>query len=231
MENKSMKTLLKATALAGMMLTASAGAAIDDNTLQVTGTVTPASCLPALSNGGEVNFGNTISEKLTQKDNQLPPKTLTFTITCDHAAKVSLHMVDNNTVGHRLMVIKNAYHNDDDNNEAAYQFGIGKNSKGDAVGAYSVTIAGSPVVNGDATNVIVSAGGVWGYSQTHAFTNGTGVNALLSVAKPDGEIIPMAFKVLEMTLKINAAVASNTDVEMTDAIEFDGSSTIVMTYL
>lgn len=231
MENNSLKNLLKTTALVSIMLTASAGAAIDDNTLQVTGTVTPASCVPALSDGGIVDFGNTISEKLTQKDNQLPPKTLTFTINCGHAAKVSLHMVDNNTAGHRLMVIKNAYHNDDDNKEAAYQFGIGKNSKGDAVGAYSVTIVGSPVANRDATNVIVSAGGVWGDSQTHAFTNGTGVHALLSVAKPDGEIVPMAINTLEMTLRINAAVASNTDVEMTDAIDFDGSSTIVMTYL
>jgi len=231
MENKTMKTVLKVTALACMLMTTSAGAAIEDNTLQIQGTVTPASCEPVLSNGGEVDFGNTITEKLTQEYNQLPSKELYFTITCQNAAKISLHMIDNNPTGRRPMVITYAYDDSSNSTDVNQQFGLGINSKGEPVGAYSVAISGSPLDNGDGVYVIGSSGGDWAFSRNQAFSNGTGEITYLSFTGSDSEIKPAAISTLTMMLKISAAVASNTAVDMTDAIEFNGSSTIVMTYL
>lgn len=231
MENKTMKTVLKVTALACMLMTASAGAAIENNTLQIQGTVTPASCEPVLSNGGEVDFGNTITEKLTQEYNQLPSKDLAFTITCQHAAKISLHMIDNNTAGRRPMVITNAYDDNSDSIDAKYQFGLGLNSGGEPVGAYSVGISGSPMDDGNGVYVIGSSGDDWAFSASQAFTNGTGETIYLSFTGSDSVIEPAPISKITMMLKISAAVASNTAVDMKDAINFNGSSTIVMTYL
>lgn len=231
MENKTMKSLLKVTALACMMMAASASAAINDNTLEIKGTVTPASCVPALSNGGEVDFGNTISEKLTQTDNQLKPQSLTLTITCQNAAKISLHMIDNNPGGRRQMVIKSAYADDTDSTDSLYQFGIGKDIDGQPVGAYSVAVVGNPSDNGNGVYVIGSTGGAWSSNSARAFSNGSGVNTYLSFTNSGTDINPSAITMMEMVLKISAAVASNSAVNMTDDINFDGNSTIVMTYL
>ncbi|WP_318373522.1 DUF1120 domain-containing protein [Enterobacter sp.] len=231
MENKMMKTVLKVTALACMLMTASAGAAIEDNTLQIQGTVTPASCVPALSNGGEVDFGNTITEKLTQENNQLPSKELAFTITCQHAAKISLHMIDNYPAGRRPMVITNAYDDNSNSTAANQQFGLGLDSEGKPVGAYSVGITGNPQDRGNGVYIIGSSGGGWAFSDTWAFTNGTGETTYLSFTGSDSVIEPAPISKITMMLKISAAVASNTAVDMKDAINFNGSSTIVMTYL
>lgn len=231
MENKTMKNILKATTLACLMATAFAHADIpESSTLSVTGTLHPASCTPSLANNGVVDLGDYQAEKMTETANQLTYQTIELSVTCANPKKLSLHMQDSNAEGHLLTPIKQAFADDGDNEDPLHQFGLGKDAEGKPIGAYGVIIAGSPLVNKDLADVIFSAGGTWGASKSHAFTNGSGVNALLSVAAP-GETIPMAIETMQLTLRINAAVAANTAVNMKEKINFDGKTTLVMSYL
>jgi hypothetical protein len=75
----------------------SAASSVD---LSVTGSITPAACMPQLSNSGLVDYGK-ISVKDLKIITQMPPATLQVSVTCDAATFFAVNIKDNreSTVG------------------------------------------------------------------------------------------------------------------------------------
>ncbi|WP_034291929.1 DUF1120 domain-containing protein [Herbaspirillum sp. RV1423] len=135
-----MKKTILATAAAAIELslavlpaTAMASSMVE---MQVVSVITPAACTPMLSGGGVADYGVIPARALTPGAvTPLPAKSLSFTISCDAAAKVSVRAIDNRTSSVVAGIV--AAGSGDSTLNDSFNFGLGT-AVGKSIGGYSI---------------------------------------------------------------------------------------------
>ena len=194
--------------------------------MEVVTTLTPAACIPALSNGGEANYGLQDSSMLRPGQiTPLPPRSLRLSIQCDVAALFALRLTDNRSDSLVPGIVASGSGNaalDDDAN-----FGLGMAS-GVRIGGYAI-IFDPTSYSGDyrAVQLLTSADGItW-----QPGTSGHGSKRqLLSWGAPGASAIS-AYRAIEGWLTVHPFINKPEALRLHNDIELNGSTTLELNYL
>ncbi|WP_051270602.1 DUF1120 domain-containing protein [Pseudomonas vranovensis] len=175
----------------------------------------PASCVPTLTGGGEVNFGTRTAQQLSQtSDTPLSPRTVELNIHCDAPARFALHTVDSR--------------NGSASGSSDSDSGLGMDSAGNRIGRFSVSV---DAVQADAFGSAfmtqsTTAGSTWSAARVSATL--ISKNAWLGFSDRDGSTDGLeALEQLRATLTVLPIVV----LELNEAVELDGSATIEIRYI
>ncbi|MCW8275290.1 DUF1120 domain-containing protein [Pseudomonas sp. PCH199] len=198
---------ISVTTLIGVAPFALAASSVD---LTVTGTITPAACMPSFSDGGVVDFGKIQAKDLNQTTHTTLPKTpIALNVTCDAPVLFALIPVDNKP-GTSF------------NNQG---FGLGMTDANEKVGSFTPQVR-SVVADGQAARAIDSSNN----GTTWVATSWVFPDRLMSVGAV-GTLVPIAAQNVLMNVDLNAWIARADGLTLTDEVAFTGSATFEMTYL
>jgi hypothetical protein len=218
---------------AGLLLLCSSAQAAETAELTVTGRVLPPSCTIALA-GGTIAYGTLPVSKLNAAEptavtpwmgGNTPSDTLN--IACDAPAQIAVQLLDNRAGTAAPGVILNSALEA----SATEIFGLGQDSTGVSVGAYSViaTEAGA-TVDGSTGKVITSTDGTsWADGSNVLFSNQPGW--LMSWTAAASPASPEPVTTVAQTLNVNAAVVGTSALDTSTPVALDGSMTIELVYL
>jgi type 1 fimbria pilin len=216
-----MKTLFKATLIAGLMAAATSAMAGPTATLRVTGTIVPGACTPVLSGNGIIDFGETSVEALPATGTlALAGKSITATVTCTSASKVAMSFVDNRA--------DSLPTHSDEATTASSAFGLGKSGTVN-IGSYGLSIVN---INGDGTagDLLMSSDKTaWSKMTLDTFVNNNTAQQYLTFAET-GTTVPKPAAVFTFGLKATPALSSALG-SITDTANLDGNATINFEYL
>jgi type 1 fimbria pilin len=216
-----MKSVLKMTALACLMASATSAMAGPTATLRITGTITPGACTPVLANNGIIDFGETSVDQLPSTGTlALAGKTVTATVTCTGATKVAMSFVDNRADSVPV--------HSDEATAAASAFGLGK-AGAINIGSYGLSIAS---INGDGTagDLLMSSDKTaWSKMTLDTFANNNTAQQYLTFAAT-GTTVPKEATVFTFDLKATPALSSALG-GITETANLDGNATINFEYL
>ncbi|MFP2768856.1 DUF1120 domain-containing protein [Oceanisphaera sp. KMM 10153] len=222
-------TKLSALTLAVAGLATAAGAQAQSIDVRVTGTITPAACVPNLSSGGVVDYGTISGESLNMTSfNVLPEQSVPFSIVCDAPTSVAVRTVDNRAAS-QVADIQKAISADA---QANNNYGLGTVS-GANVGGYIMTMAqGAFTADGESVFTVLTNDRT---APTISWTNTTGVlnhdaNSAFSWSATSGGN-PVAFSSLNGTLAVQAVLNRGEDLPLTDEVNLDGLATLELLYL
>jgi hypothetical protein len=134
-KNIAIRTATVALGLSCIGATALSGAA-NMVEMQVVTVITPAACTPMLSGGGVADYGTIPARSLKPGAvTPLPAKSLSFSINCDAAAKVSVRAIDNRTSSVIVGIV--AAGSGDGNLNDSFNFGLGT-AAGKSIGGYAI---------------------------------------------------------------------------------------------
>jgi len=215
-----MKKVILASLLAA---TASSAIAAETTTLKVKGTLTTSACVPNLSNGGTVDFGNIALGGLSATEkNGLDARDIQLTITCDSPAKVAFTSVDDRKDSANITLVDAG---------DQYGFGLGKTAEGNNIGAYEVNVL-TPTVDG--------APGVLAYRNSGSTTfsdaapGGVHLRNAVSLTRDftaSASGVPVAFTEAVFPLQVIPTIDATENLAITDDTELDGQTTISLVYL
>jgi hypothetical protein len=204
---KKYLAILSATALIGVAPYALANSTTE---LTVTGLITPAACVPELSNGGIVEHGKVSAKDLKQTTETLLARhTLQFRVLCDSATLYTLKPIDNRP---------NTGHDGD-------LFGLGKINGDQKLGGFQGLIRNAIADNVPAT-VLNSRNNGDTWVQT-SYMRPTTINAFGSPADPT---TPIAIKELLADLQISTYIARADSLDLTAEAPINGSATLEIKY-
>ena len=218
----NLSALFIALCTSGLALNASAQS-VD---LKVTGTITPAACLPTIAGGGVIDLGPIGAATLNQTSpTQLGNEERNFSIACDAPTKVAIKLTDNrsDSVVEGIIVGTNP--------APGTHFGLGKAGTAN-IGAMSVSIPNvDVVVDSEAADTLRSddAGTTWTSTGTGAF-HSVRKGVLYTWGEP-GTMQPIAFENLSTPLHVRVAADRGASLPLGDEITLDGSATIELVYL
>ncbi len=203
-------------------LVAAGSASASTVRMDISGSITPAPCTVSLSNGGSVSFGDLRAESLkADAATALDAKTVTVSVACNAATAYGLQISDDRASSVATGVAATAKAGASD----AQAFGLGM-SGAQAIGAYVVSLSDG-VADGTPTTFIGSA------------DNGATWNAA-SVLAPNGDTVawrsaagatPVQAASSSALLTINAAVVGTDRLDLSEAVDLDGSAVIELLYL
>ncbi|WP_167541882.1 DUF1120 domain-containing protein [Herbaspirillum rhizosphaerae] len=114
--------------------------------LRVVGRIVPEACVPAVSDGGIVRYGNFPEDaRLPDSTTVLGKKTMTLSVSCSFNANLAIRIIDNRrkTAPVRRLVVANRSYSD------AYHFGLGRPTEDS--GGYLMAFESSGAERGAAT--------------------------------------------------------------------------------
>ena len=216
-----MKSVLKATALSVLMMSAMVAQAVPVSTnLTVKGTITPAACVPSLANGGIINFGDTSAGRLPATGSlKLESKSLTATIACASAASVVMTFKDNRADTVSLT--------GDEATNDKMAFGLGK--AGDInIGSYGIQITD---VTGDAPGVMLQSDDkqIWTDLDATEFVKNSAGSQYLTFGD-GGRNVPKEVKTLTFNLQVTPSLNAALK-DISETANLDGNATISFEYL
>lgn len=177
--------------------------------LTVKGSITPAACTPALSREGIIDLGKISARDLdTDQNTKVGTHELALTVTCDAATKFAVNPIDNNP-----------------NTGFPGTFGLGKGNKGEELGFFHAKV--TTVMDGAIVlDPIESAddGTTW------AKADSAKPGFLLSVAAI-GETDPTNAQNVTIDFEVDSWIVQAGDLDLTDDITIDGSTTFEVKYL
>lgn len=180
--------------------------------LSVTGTITPSSCTPTLSNGGVVDHGKMTARDLAPaKPTSLAPGELRLEVHCEGETFFTLTTVDNRA---GTSVINPAFH------------GLGMTAEKEKLGSVAFSLF-DPVADGAGVNVITSRNGGANWSVNPYL----GHEALTSFAAVGGPNTPIALRDLSARLRTFAIIVPSADLTLLDEVPIDGQATLQLKYL
>jgi type 1 fimbria pilin len=221
-----MKTKLLAAAAALTALAALAPVAHAQSVdVSVIGTIVPPACVPAISGGGVIDYGNIPANTLSATGyTVLPAHTAAFTINCDAPAKVGVTAADNRAssmIAGITAAIGSGYNDD-------YNYGLGTVS-GSNVGGYAMTISNATI---DGTTLVqlrsTDNGATWAGSPSGALLHTGGAIRSWGASVAAG---PMAGRVIAGTLTVTAVLNKSTALPLSADVPLDGSATLSLVYL
>jgi type 1 fimbria pilin len=233
------KTLLAASLAATTIFSASTTFAADSVELKVIGTIIPAACIPTLSGGGSIDYGDMKADTLKQDDyTVLAEKTLDFSIACDAKAKVAVKVING-----RLNTLAGSTENALSGagavptgvtlttGDAAYGLGLAGSAK---IGGYGIALS-TLLADGTAVDSIYKSADAsvttWTKGKTKSsLTTSTDELTLTSWATT-GTLVPIALEALAGTLSVQAYINKTSALDMTQAIKLDGMATLEVVYL
>jgi type 1 fimbria pilin len=226
---KDFQMNLRKTLLATALLALAAPAAYAQSTanLSVTGTITPASCVPAFSSGGTVDFGSIPAQDLTTSGHKaLTVQNVTMTINCTAATRFALRALDNraSSVNAPAAVV------------ATQAFGLGQTSALENIGAWTASIKpATSLIDAVApfTTITSDAGATWSSSSNAvtAIRNTTGTEMVGLAAATGVTTGSEPVTVASLDLEIAAWIAPPQQLTLTAAETLDGSATFEVVYL
>lgn len=180
--------------------------------LSVTGTITPSSCIPSLSNEGVVDHG-----KLTMKDldptlpTRLQTGEMQLTVHCEGDTLFTLTTVDNRAGS---SAINPAFH------------GLGMVNDDQKLGSVSFGLF-EPLADAQPVHTIMSrdGGASWGTSSY------LGHAALTAFAAPSDLRTPIALTDLSARLRAFTIIAPADDLTLLDEVPIDGQVTLQLKYM
>jgi hypothetical protein len=215
--------LLKATAVAALLVASGAAVAGPTATLQVRGTITPAACIPTLSGDGIADFGTTSSSEITGDKLLLPLKTMQLAVDCAAATKIAFSVTDNRA-GTAVSGISNFP-------GGLADFGLGKTTDDEKIGSYVIYPA-NPVIDGSMGTVIGSSDlASWHDIGAEVISTygSAGSDSYISVAS-SGETTPLAFTNMTMDLGVFPFLGGEMK-NITELQYLDGNATLNFDYL
>lgn len=192
-----------------------------DAELKVTGTITPASCTPAFSGGGVIDYGTMPASTLSSAaQTTLPDKTSTLTITCDAPVKYGVTVLDNRAASAVSTLNTIAGYG------ASNKFGLGT-AGGVNIGTYSLQLT-SPTPDTGATNILNStdSGATWTASNG-AVAN----NAMIGFGDSATATTATGHKTMSIGVRVVAAIVPANTLNFSSAVKIDGSTTFTVSYL
>ncbi|MCS2155560.1 DUF1120 domain-containing protein [Scandinavium sp. H11S7] len=221
-----MKKLLLVALIAAA--TSSAMAA-PTTTLQVKGTLIMSACVPNLSNGGVVDYGNIGIGGLSATDtNQIGTKDITLTITCDAPAKVAFTMMDDRSDSLHALEVETADGTSSTSASAvSKEFGLGKTANNVNIGAYNVRVLDAITDGTSNAYISKSTGGAWAVGS--GFQSSTG--DAMTTAALGATVTPVAFTTGVFPMQISAAIQGADVLAISDDTILDGQATISLVYL
>ncbi|WP_028620850.1 DUF1120 domain-containing protein [Pseudomonas sp. Ant30-3] len=181
----------------------------------------PAACEPSLSSGGLVDFGTLSKNDLNNdKSTRLAARSLTLRVTCDAPTIFALTMQDNR-LGSATV-----------NSEIYY--GLGTDSRVNRIGLYSLSIdptdasadSFSRLYRTDST----TNGNAWSTAQSKPIS--IGQKSYLGFTDSAGSTAgPVAIQNLTSTVTVDAVIAPLNSLDLSTAVELDGSGTLEIIYL
>ncbi len=235
-----MRSVFSFSAMAVALAMSSSAYAVSFD-LGVTGTITPAACVPSVGSS-TIALGTIPTETLSaDSETVLPLKNTSFSITCDAPVKVALKATDNRS-GTVITPSKNLSLFNDSillyPGQAYAAFGLGTDGDDNKIGLWVPALNVSSISTDTDSSVDVlytSNDGIsWGkisldYAQISNATGGA-ANSMKSFAKT-GELTPMAFTTLSGTIAVQPVIAPTSALDLSEAINLNGSATIELVYL
>ncbi|WP_338582845.1 DUF1120 domain-containing protein [Pseudomonas sp. MAG733B] len=181
----------------------------------------PGACEPALSNAGQVNFGTLSRSDLNaDKSTQLPPKTLMLKVGCDAPTHYALVMHDNRAGSATV------------NSEIYY--GLSIDNRHNKIGLYSLNVDPADVTGDTFPRLYrtdsTTAGAAWSPANSNPIP--IGQKSYLGFTDVAGSTAgPIAIQNLTTTVTVNAVIAPTTNLDLSTAVQLDGSGTIEVFYL
>jgi hypothetical protein len=200
---------------AALLLTgASSAFAASSTDLTVTGKITPAACLPSLSDNGTVDFGKrSVSDLKQTSTTHLGMKYMQVSVGCDGPTTFALNLIDNRAYS--------AF--------APEVYGLGKTDAGEKLGGFTVAYSRAITESGP-SNALVSfdEGKTWKRTESIPIDPGSWASAGNNAS---GDWAPVLIKTLVMDMEINAFIARADGLTLTDEESIDGAATLEVKYL
>lgn len=180
----------------------------------------PAACEPMLSNGGVVDFGTLSKNDLNaDKSTHLPPRSLTLRVGCDAPTSFALVMHDNRSGSATI------------NSEIYY--GLGTDNRNNKIGLFSLNIDPTDASADDYARLYridsTTAGMAW--STPSASPIPIGKTSYLGFTDNASSNGPALIQNLSTTVTVDAVIAPTNSLDLSSAIDLDGSGTIEIIYL
>lgn len=180
----------------------------------------PGACEPTLSNLGLVHFGTLSSSDLNaDKSTRLPPKTLTLRVSCDAPTVFSLSMKDNREGSATV------------NSEIYY--GLNVDQRNNKIGLYSLNFDPADAMADSFARLYrtdsTTNGAAWSTSSSNPIPIGS--RSYLGFTDSAGSTAgPVAIQSLTTLVTVDAVIAPTSSLDLSTAIDLDGSGTIEINY-
>ena len=179
--------------------------------INVSGTITPSACAPALSNGGVIDHGKMTAKDLhPSKPTSLDPAEMHLEVLCEGETFFTLTTVDNRA---GTSVINPAHH------------GLGTTPEREKLGSAAFTLF-DPVADDSPVKVIISRDGGANWSANPYL----GHEALTSFASLGGPNTPIALKSLTARLRVFSIIAPAASLTLLDEVPLDGQASLQLKY-
>lgn len=195
--------------------------------MQVVSVITPAACTPMLSGGGVADYGTIPASSLKPGAvTPLPAKSLSFSINCDAAAKVSVRAIDNRTSSVIVGII--AAGSGDGNLNDSFNFGLGT-AAGKSIGGYAIVFQPASYT-GDyqQTQLLYStdSGTTWQPSTTGYVAK----NRRFAWGAPGSSYVS-SLRTISGTVTVQPYINKPEHLSLSQEILLDGSATLELSYL
>ena len=214
---------MKIPALCRLLLLTSTQEALAASTvdLSVQGLVSPAACLPQLSNGGLIDYGKISQQDLNlETRTRLPAKTLFFGMACTGPVRYALRMQDNRSDSTLV--------------ESEIYYGLGFDSNGTPLGVYSMTFDPRQTQasnNGQLYGTESTTGGLaWRTSNLNPIDIGS--RSYLGFTSIEGSVSgPTAIGIIGSHVTVQTVINARKNLDLSTQTPIDGSATLEVVYL
>lgn len=209
-----MKTTLKSLiscCLLGSLAPAFAASTVD---LSVKGLITPSSCTPSLSAGGQIDYGKVAAKDLNQTSTtKLAENRLLLKIDCEGPTAMAFKLIDNQP----------------DTSSNYWYLGLGLTPAQEKIGLVRITFENSTTDNQTAHISESEDGGkTWSRNNGQGFYIGDSLHAPSNPTDPTQPIPSTHFAT---DLKIYAEIARADGLTLTEEVAFRASGTVEVHYL
>ncbi|MEB0044372.1 MULTISPECIES: DUF1120 domain-containing protein [unclassified Pseudomonas] len=180
--------------------------------LAIKGAITPNACIPALSDGGVIDYGKLSAKALTSDVyTSLPQQSLQLSVRCEGPTAFTLNTLDNRAGSSALY---------------DHWHGLGMTPNNEKLGSTGLGLY-NPVADGVSVRTIssVDGGTTW---QPSVFLGHSALTAISAAAPP---LTPIAVTNFDAELRFYTHIAPTNDLTLIDEVPLDGEATLQLTYL
>lgn len=216
------------TSLLALLLATSLKADAASTDLSLTGQIASGACDVTLEDSGVVDFGDILNKALEVGGTRLTDKVVGMNILCHAPTYVAFHITDNRADSVFGGTISGAP-------ELDRRYGLNRDISGNAIGFYAFNMASTSLDSDNGTttgNIIYRVnnqieGGTW---QSLGNSIYTGVGNYISFAEPS-TVTPTPLTSVDVSLTVKTTLAPSSELNTTQEIMLDGSSTVELVYL
>jgi hypothetical protein len=201
-------TILGTALLLGAATSAFAASSTE---LTVTGTITPAGCMPSLSGDGKFDYGNIAAKDLyANNQTRLESKTLQLSVNCDAPTLFAIQPIDNR----------------ESSAPAQNTFGLGFINGNQRLGYYNMTFTNPAAATPLEKLLSFDVGRGWARTgDSPIFRN------VFYAFGSLGTTVPHPLEEITLDVNVQPWIAPTKDLTLTNEAQIDGSATLQIVYL